>query len=67
MTRPLLLYDICRCPGEGCDERETCLRYLAIAQDKERPGLYSYAEHSLNPKGGPCEYKITAEKEKAKE
>lgn len=26
-----LPYDYCRCEGVGCKERETCLRYVALA------------------------------------
>lgn len=27
---PRLLYDICRCQGQGCDRRAECLRHVAL-------------------------------------
>ena len=61
MTTHRLSADYCRCPGIECNDRETCLRYLAIAHDKE--GYYSHAIGSLRGKDGKCEYKINAKKE----
>jgi hypothetical protein len=34
--------DVTRCPGEECEERETCMRYLSCALDPE-DGVHSYS------------------------
>lgn len=51
-----LPFDICRCRGQGCEEKETCLRYL----DKEL-GFLTPITNTLRILDEKCRYKIEVE------
>lgn len=42
-----LPYDISRCRGSGCHERDTCERYRQIGRDEMAP-------HGVAPERRPC-------------
>ena len=54
-----LPFDVARCMGRGCSEKDTCLRYLDKPNDALRLVIY----YSLKANAGACFHKIEAEEE----
>ena len=51
--------DVARCPGNDCNEKESCMRYLSSTIDDEAgPHTYSF----FNPK--TCVFKIEIDNER---
>lgn len=62
MSKPLP-FDITRCYGQGCDQKETCRRFLSINLDKQYHGdgdtrWVSYVDTLVDALGYTCEAKI---------